>query len=472
MWSDRAPAAATARRARSLREWLPVRGTGSPVRRRLRIDIDAETLAQRLLRQGSIAWLDGGEEGEHQLAIAPLMSVRSTGTGSRLTAGTSRKRWRADGFDLLESILTAFAASAPDARLFGYLSYELAARLEELPAFPPADLPFADMEMGLHDLWIQGRAGDWALVGTDAWRGVAGTEEVAIAIERAAGLPGPDAPAVSIESQLLSQPSERGYQHAVARTVQRIFAGEIFETNLCRRLEFGLAAGDGWGIYRAMRGTGEAEHAAFIANPRLSVLSRSPEGFLSVRDGLVRSGPIKGTRPRDRDPQRDAALRQELLSSEKDRAELAMIVDLVRNDLGRVCAPGSVRVARHAALMELDTVWHTVSEVVGQLRQDCSSVDLLRASFPPGSITGAPKIAAIAAAAREEPCRRGPAMGSIGWIGLGGDLELSVAIRTAVAAAGRVVYHAGCGIVADSDPQSELEETRAKARVFLEALGR
>jgi para-aminobenzoate synthetase component 1 len=148
-----------------------------------------------------------------------------------------------------------------------------------------------------------------------------------------------------------------------------------------------------------------------------------------------------------------------------------MIVDVVRNDLGRVCETGSVEVTGHAELMSLPTLHHTVSTVRGRLRPDAGPVGLLRAAFPPASITGAPKIQAMAAIAAEEERRRGPAMGALGWISLGGDLELAVAIRTAAAARGRVVYHAGCGIVADSDPEQEFEESAVKARAFLTALG-
>jgi para-aminobenzoate synthetase component 1 len=185
----------------------------------------------------------------------------------------------------------------------------------------------------------------------------------------------------------------------------------------------------------------------------------------------VKTRPIKGTRPRGDTPEADRALGQELEASEKDRAELAMIVDLMRNDLGRVCLAGSVDVEAHARRVSLPTVHHTLSTVSGRLREPRDASGLLRACFPAGSITGAPKIQAMVIAGEEEERRRGPAMGSIGWIGLDGELDLSVAIRTAAAAAGRVAYHAGGGIVADSDPEAELRETSAKARAFLTALG-
>jgi para-aminobenzoate synthetase component 1 len=227
-----------------------------------------------------------------------------------------------------------------------------------------------------------------------------------------------------------------------------------------------------WPLYLRLRAASPADRGAFLDLGRgRAVLSISPERFLVVKDGEVETRPIKGTRPRGDNPRQDRALARELLESEKDRAELTMIVDVARNDLGRVCETGSVEVTSHAELMTLPTVHHTVSTVRGRLRPDAGPPELLRASFPPASITGAPKIRAMAVIAKEEERRRGPAMGALGWISLGGDLDLAVAIRTAAVSKGRIAYHAGCGIVADSDPEMELAESTAKARAFLTALG-
>ncbi|HYH45552.1 MAG TPA: anthranilate synthase component I family protein, partial [Thermoanaerobaculia bacterium] len=227
-----------------------------------------------------------------------------------------------------------------------------------------------------------------------------------------------------------------------------------------------------WPLYLRLRAASPADHGAFFnLGGGRSLLSVSPELYLSVRGDRVETRPIKGTRPRGANPREDRALARELMESEKDRAELTMIVDVARNDLGRVCDAGSVQVPAHAELATLPTLHHTVSTVQGRLLPDRGPADLLRASFPPASITGAPKIRAMSILAGEEEVRRGPAMGAFGWISLSGDLELSVAIRTAVCAKGKVAYHAGCGIVADSDPELELEESTVKARAFLTALG-
>jgi len=267
----------------------------------------------------------------------------------------------------------------------------------------------------------------------------------------------------------------------------RIAGGQIYQANLTRRLSTRFD-GDPWPLYRRLRtgdpslfsayldlGGGAPGHASALgsapARPR-AILSASPEPFLSVtRDGRVSSDPIKGTRPRGRTPSEDRVLARELLTSAKDRAENVMIVDVLRNDLGRVCRPGTVRVPRLCRLERTAAVQHLVSTVTGRLTPGQDAFDLLRASFPGGSITGAPKIRAMSVLAGEEERRRGPAMGAFGWLSLTGDLELAVAIRTAVYARGRVAYHAGCGIVADSDPELEFEESAAKARAFLAALG-
>jgi anthranilate/para-aminobenzoate synthase component I len=201
------------------------------------------------------------------------------------------------------------------------------------------------------------------------------------------------------------------------------------------------------------------------------VLSRSPELFLRRRGARVVTCPIKGTRPRGANPAADAALAAELARDPKERAEHVMIVDLERNDLGRVCVAGSVAVEALAAAVPFDTVQHLISTVAGTLRPSVSTVDLLRATFPSGSITGAPKIRAMEIIAELEAAPRGFYTGAIGWIDASGDCDLNVAIRTAVARGDRLVYQAGGGIVADSRAERELDELHLKAAAFFRALG-
>jgi para-aminobenzoate synthetase component I len=201
------------------------------------------------------------------------------------------------------------------------------------------------------------------------------------------------------------------------------------------------------------------------------VISASPERFLHVtRSGFVETRPIKGTRPRGVGPEHDAALGQALAESAKDRAENLMIVDLMRNDLSRVCAPGTVRVSELFSLERYATVHHLVSTVVGQLEPGYDALHLLRAAFPGGSITGAPKLRAMEIIAELEPSQRSVYCGSIGYFSLTGDLDTSIAIRTAIVRDGRVYFSAGGGIVVDSDPEQEYRETLDKARALIDAL--
>lgn len=470
MWSDTPDAVILRRHADLLREASgPLRGP----RRRIPLRLSAQPTSVleavgAHARPGSV-WLDGGHRRSHRIAWDPLLTVAARDGRTLVRARGDETLLEAGGFETLAALAESHGPGP--GRLFGYLGYELGAELERLPAPPPRDIDVADLWLGLHDFWLEYGAGEWHLVtaGVDAQdpRLVEARDRLR---DLAEGAPPASQPPERIDTGAVrSEPDGEAYAAAVRRTVTRIHAGEIFQTNLCRRFVADLP-GDPWRLYQAMRATGDAGYGAWVVTDSGTVLSRSPECFLRLRRGRVESRPIKGTRRRGSTTEEDVALRRELQASAKDRAELAMIVDLVRNDLGRVCVAGTVSVAEHARLLELPGVWHTASRVRGRLRPDRGPVDLLRATFPAGSITGAPKIQAMIVAAREEPHRRGPAMGAVGWIDPQGDLQLSVAIRTAVAAAGRVVYHAGCGIVADSDPEHEQEESLVKARPFLDAL--
>ena len=204
----------------------------------------------------------------------------------------------------------------------------------------------------------------------------------------------------------------------------------------------------------------------------MPVLSASPERFLKLSGRRVETRPIKGTRPRGLGPMHDALLGQVLAQSDKDRAENVMIVDLLRNDLSRVCVPGSVRVPELFALEQHPTVHHLVSTVVGELEPGAEAVDLLRATFPGGSITGAPKVRAMEIIAELEPTRRGVYCGSLGYLSASGEMDTSIAIRTAVVRNGTVYFQAGGGIVADSEPEAEYRETLDKARGIIRTLAR
>ena len=254
--------------------------------------------------------------------------------------------------------------------------------------------------------------------------------------------------------------------------------GDIYQANLTRRLETPFD-GDPWDPYRLLRTGDPSLFSAYLdlgpspetGRPR-ALLSASPEPFLSLDSaGMVASDPIKGTRGRGRDRAEDRALACELLASAKDRAENVMIVDVLRNDLGRVCVPGTIRVPRLCRLERTAAVQHLVSTVTGRLAPGRDPFDLLAASVPGGSITGAPKIRAMQILETLEPVRRGPYTGALGWIGPDGAMQTSILIRTFVADGRRLTLHVGGGITWGSDPAEEVAEAHAKAGPVLRALG-
>lgn len=434
-----------------------------------------ERVAQTMHREPGFAWMDGAAV-EQRIFARPLAVLSATGSKVVVQGPGGRAVFLERAFNMLEAALTAWGGP-PGGMLVGFLGYELASELEALPPLPPRDFGFPDLWLGLFDACLSWEPGGWRFSGTDAWRGQDGfpypparAEDRLLAAQREN--PIQDPVGARCGGPVRSLPGRSDFAAGVSRTVARIIDGELFQTNLCRRLEVPLEASAAWPLYLRMRKSNPARYGAFLRlGPSRCVLSMSPELFLKASNGMVESRPIKGTRPRGKNAREDAALAEELRNSGKDRAELAMIVDVVRNDLGRVCATGSVCVESYADLLSLATVHHTSATITGRLRPDRDIVDLLRAAFPPASVTGAPKIQAIQVALEQEKQRRGPAMGAIGWIALGGDLQLSVAIRTAVATGGRVLYCVGSGITAGSDPDQELEETSAKARAFVGALG-
>jgi para-aminobenzoate synthetase component I len=263
--------------------------------------------------------------------------------------------------------------------------------------------------------------------------------------------------------------SREQFEAGVARIRDAIADGDVLQVNLTRR-EDAAFEGDAWSLYEDLVARHPVPFAAFIEAPGFAIASCSPERFLHVRGRSVQARPIKGTVSRGATPDEDAANRAWLAASEKNRAENLMIVDLMRNDLGRVAELGSVKVPALFALEPYASVWQMVSTVQGRLRDDRDRASLLRACWPPGSMTGAPKLAAMQAIEALEPLRRGFYAGSIGYLDCRGNMDLSVVIRTAVVAAGRVMVQVGGGIVADSQPASEWDETVAKGERLMRAL--
>ncbi len=259
------------------------------------------------------------------------------------------------------------------------------------------------------------------------------------------------------------------YLHAVRRAVEYVHAGDCFQVNLSQRLltPARLAPLE---LYARLRQRNPAPFAGYFDLGEFVLASSSPERFLAVQEGEIETRPIKGTRRRDPHPETDRARAEELLHSAKDRAENVMIVDLLRNDLGRVCDYGSIRVPTVCGLESYRYVHHLVSEVRGQLRRGLGLGDLLRAAFPGGSVTGAPKVRAMEIIAELEPTSRGPYCGSLGYLGFNGAMDTNLLIRTCTLGRGWVQFPVGGGIVADSDPEEEYAETLHKAEGMLRAL--
>jgi para-aminobenzoate synthetase component 1 len=346
----------------------------------------------------------------------------------------------------------------------GFIGYDFAPRLERLPRrSPPSSLP--DM------FWTY--CGDGLVLDRRE-----GAVHIVASGSAHSGPPRRQSEEKDVRSSLPTVPpalepptsdwTRDEYRGAVERTREYITAGDIFQANITHRFSTILhprwsgeaRIGDLWDRCLIQS---PAPFSALIKTPAWSVLSTSPERFLLVEpDGRVETRPIKGTRPRGRTAKEDLARMTELLSSSKDRAELAMIVDLERNDLGRVCQFGSVKVSQHAALESYSNVHHLVSVVEGRLRDGCDVVDLLAAAFPGGSITGAPKIRAMEIIDELEAGSRGVYTGAIGYISDHGRADFNIAIRTLVVEGDQAHFHVGGGITADSDPDAEYEETLAK----------
>ncbi len=266
--------------------------------------------------------------------------------------------------------------------------------------------------------------------------------------------------------QLFSNFTADGYLRAIERAIEYIRAGDIFQVNLAQRLVHPARA-CAWQSYLDLRQRNPAPFGGYFDLGEFQVLSASPERFLEVHDRQVETRPIKGTRPRRRHAEADLFAGDELRQSEKDRAENVMIVDLMRNDLSRVCEPESVQVTQLCQVESYQYVQHLVSAITGVLVPEASSVDLLRAAFPGGSITGAPKIRAMEIIAELEPHARGAYCGSLGYLNWNGSLDLSILIRTITAGKGWWQFPVGGGIVAQSDPRREYEETWHKAEGLL-----
>ena len=392
----------------------------------------------------------------------------------------------------LRAVLRAAGASSPSyahgfaGGLIGYVSYDFKNHLERLPDRVRDDLGTPELRLGLVRRVVcrdqrDGRLSlrisvhctadarrDWERAQRELW---ALHAEVAALATRIKPESAPARLAVVRGAQVepRSNISRAGYDRMLARAHEHILAGDIYQANLSHRFE-ALFEGDGLDLYRRLRAINPSPFATYLRFQEHEVVSCSPERLVKLDHGRVETRPIAGTRPRGSDRASDRALQRDLLANEKERAEHLMIVDMARNDIGRVCEPGSVEVERFMRVESYSHVRHLVSNIAGTLQGDRDAFDLLAATFPGASITGVPKIRCMQIIDALESVRRGVYTGSAGYIGFDGCMDFNILIRTFLLQRGRAYFHVGGGIVADSRAGREYEETLAKGRALQEAL--
>jgi para-aminobenzoate synthetase component 1 len=439
---------------------------------------DSALRFRALLDKPWAAFLDSGHHGSLAgrydiLAAEPYLTLTTRGETTEIRSRGGSVFSARDPLELLAEALgerTEPIADLPFAGgAIGYLGYDLGRRFEKVPVRAVRDIDVPDLAIGLYD---------WAVVvdhaeqrtrlvaqGRDQRTSVEWDELVQRAHSRAGWRRAP----FHVLSPVQSNFDRAGYAEAFTRVQRHIRAGDCYQINLTQRFQ-ARVQGDPWEAYLNLRTTNPAPYSAYLDLPFGQVLSSSPESFLTLRGDRVETKPIKGTRPRSADPEHDRALARALHASAKDRAENVMIVDLLRNDLGKVCAPGSIRAEPLFEIESFASVHHLVSTVRGRLAPRSRAVDVIRACFPGGSITGAPKLRAMQIIESLEPHRRSVYCGCIGYLGFDGDMALNIAIRTLLRSGDWIYAWAGGGIVADSEVESEYQESLDKAAALLSVL--
>lgn len=412
----------------------------------------------------------------------PFLFLTTSGTNVLIEAGDHVSDSRGDPFEALRGLLSGYTleprAEPPFAcGAVGYFSYDLGRMIERIPSTAACDLPIPDIQLGFYDCSLafdhfrrrvfvsylgsgSEKAKEWtARLHTSSGQGNAARAGIAAAQYG------------DWIGRFSSNFTKAEYLEAIRRVQEYIAAGDIYQANLAQRFSSDFS-GDPWRLYNVLRRLNPSPFGCYIDFDDLNLASVSPERLLCLDSDSrqVETRPIKGTRPRGKNEEEDELLRLELEASEKDRAENVMIVDMERNDLGRVCEYGSVHVPELWAIEAHPNVYQMVSTVRGILRRESDPVDLLRATFPGGSITGAPKVRAMEIIEEIEGLRRGIYTGSIGYIDFSGNMDLNIVIRSIVLNQQRAYFHGGGGILAYSDPEAEYEETLQKISVLASAV--
>jgi para-aminobenzoate synthetase component 1 len=423
---------------------------------------------------GGCVLLSGGDLDCSRYCLAtwdPLLSLRAKGRAWRIAAGPALRQGQGDPLEVLDQV---FAELRPGFALprepfggggVGYLAYELKNQIERLPQQALDDLDLPDMYLSFPgQVLVHDRHSGQLRYLRLGWPGrqPAGPGPGELALSRPAVPPRLGA--------LASTFSHPDYLAAVDRIRKYIAQGDVYQVNLSQRFSFSLE-GDPWPLWERLFAKNPAPFYAYVNAGDHQVLCTSMERFLLRRGAYLETRPIKGTRPRGTDAKADERLSQELSQSLKDDAELSMIVDLLRNDLGRVCLPGSIAVAAHKRLEAFQNVFHLVSTVTGQVPHDLTHGQLLRATFPGGSITGCPKIRAMEIIDELEPKVRHIYTGAMGYLGWHQNLDLNIAIRTGIVNKGQCHFAVGGGVVYDSFPEVEFQETLHKGRTLFQVMG-
>ena len=437
-------------------------------------------------------FLDGGMDpqrlGEYSFVGSdPFLLLRSRGREVTLSRNGVQHIVYGNPFDVLGGLLDTYRLDPGPSPMplnggaVGYFSYDLGRFVECLPAAAIDDLELPECYFGFYDvvLAFDNQRHKAYIVSTGfpemresqrLERAQRRLEEVKERLDGASRASDAMASPPSTEQVTLTPNfTHDEYLRAVQKARQYIIDGDIFEVNLSQRFEGDLHMTP-YELYRRLKHFNPAPFASYLGFDEVSVVSASPERFLRLRSDWVETRPIKGTRPRGKTLEEDEALARELLSSEKDRAENMMIVDLERNDLGRVCRFGTVKVTELHMLEKSPTVYHLTSNVEGRLRPGVDRMDLLKATFPGGSITGAPKVRAMEIIDELEPTRRSVYTGSIGYLSFSGELDTNIVIRTFLIKDGRFYFQVGGAVVYDSNPEAEYQETLHKGRALVQAL--
>jgi para-aminobenzoate synthetase component 1 len=434
------------------------------------------------------------------LGSEPFLVMNSRGSEITMSRGRKQEVQHGNPFDTMGKLLEVYKLDhcpAPVPFLggvVGYFGYDLCHFIERLPSTAIDDLKLPESYFAFYDAIVafdhlEGKA---YLVATgfpeieegqrlrrarmrleemkswlcSSYSGIASEETLILTLSlEGRGKGEGERREITLKSNFT--PEE--YIKAVNRVREYIAAGDVFQVNLSQRFEADLKIPP-YELYKRLRAVNPAPFASYLNFPGIAIVSASPERFLKVQGDLVETRPIKGTRPRGRDPIEDERLAQDLTHSTKDRAENMMIVDLERNDLGRVCHYGTVKVTELAILETFPTVFHLTSTVVGRLRRGKSNIDVLKATFPGGSITGAPKVRAMEIIDELEPTKRSVYTGSIGYLSFNEDMDINIVIRTFLIKEGKAYFQVGGGIIYDSDPEAEYIETLDKAKALIQAL--